>query len=187
MIEKKINEQIMASIEAKKNIPVKAIEELVIRTVAAYKSGKKTIFMGNGGSAADAQHLAGEFVARFKMERRGIPSLALHTNTSTMTAWANDYDYSSVYKREIEAFAEEGDVVIGISTSGNSKNILLALDQAKEMGCYTVGLTGNDGGEIKGHCDLLLNVPVSDTPRIQEAHILIGHIFCGLVEEELFQ
>ena len=183
---KKINDQITASIEAKRCIPAEAIEKLVKRTVAAYKDGKKTIFMGNGGSAADAQHLAGEFVARFLIERPGIPSLALHTNTSTMTAWANDYDYSTVYQREIEAFAQEGDVVIGISTSGNSKNIILALDKAKEMGCFTVGLTGNDGGKMKNHCELLVNVPVSETPRIQEAHILIGHIFCGLVEEELF-
>ncbi len=185
-MKKEIQAQIQASIDAKKGIPIGQLMQLVQVTIAAYQQGKKTLFMGNGGSAADAQHLAAEFVARFKMERRGLPSLALHTNTSTITAWANDYEYESAYARSIEAFAQAGDIVIGISTSGNSKNIIRALQKAKELDCVTVGFTGKDGGEMKAFCDILLNISVDDTPRIQESHILMGHIYCDLVEKGLF-
>lgn len=181
-----IKKQIKESIAAKEKIPVKKLQKIAKKTINAYKNGCKTIFMGNGGSAADAQHLAAEFVARFKIERKALPSLALHSNTSTVTAWSNDYEYDSVYSRQIEAFAEKGDIVIGISTSGNSENIIQALKKAKEIGAITIGFTGKDGGKIKKLCNVLLNIPIEETPRIQEAHILMGHIYCDLVEKGLF-
>lgn len=152
----------------------------------AYRNGKKLLLFGNGGSAADAQHLAAEMVSRFRLERRALPALALTTNSSVLTAIGNDYDYAGVFARPVEAFAESGDVVIGISTSGNSENVRLGLAKAREKGACTVGLLGNDGGRIRMYCDIALVVPGTDTPRIQEVHILLGHILCDLVEKSLF-
>ncbi|MEK6778008.1 MAG: D-sedoheptulose 7-phosphate isomerase [bacterium] len=149
----------------------------------ALKKGSKVLVMGNGGSAADAQHLAAEFVGRFLHERKALPAVALTTDTSILTAIGNDYGYDSVFVRQIEALAVRGDVVIGISTSGRSKNVILALNRAKEIGCFTLGLTGGDGGEISRITDLSLVVPSRDTPRIQEGHILVIHILCDLVEQ----
>lgn len=142
--------------------------------------------MGNGGSAADAQHFVAEIVGRFKMERRGLPALALSTDTSILTAIGNDYGFDRVFSRQVEALASPGDLVIGISTSGNSPNVLLALQLARETGCRSVGLLGKDGGSIKDVCDLALIVPTNDTPRVQEAHITMIHIVCDLLEKTLF-
>jgi D-sedoheptulose 7-phosphate isomerase len=141
--------------------------------------------MGNGGSAADCQHLAAEFVGRFKLERKGYPAIALTTDTSILTAVGNDYSFDSIFSRQIEALGKEGDLVVGISTSGNSKNIIRGVEKAKELGLYTVGLLGKDGGALKDLVDLPLVVPIDNTARIQECHILIGHIVCEIVEERL--
>ncbi len=152
----------------------------------ALAGGAKLLIMGNGGSAADSQHFAAEIVGRFKMERRGLPAIALTTDTSILTAIGNDYGFDAIFSRQVEALANPGDVVIGFSTSGNSPNVLKALNLARERGCRTVGLLGRDGGSIKPVCDLPLVVPSFDTPRIQEAHITIIHIVCDLVEKKLF-
>lgn len=152
----------------------------------AFKSGNKVLFCGNGGSAADAQHLAAEFSGRFYKDRKALPSEALHCNTSYITAVANDYSYDVIYARIIEGTGLQGDVLIGLSTSGNSANIVKAFDAARAKGIFTIGFTGASGGTMKAWSDILINVPSADTPRIQESHILIGHIICQLVEEELF-
>jgi len=152
------------------------------RTVKAIRGGHCVFFCGNGGSAADAQHLAAEFVGRFQIERSPIPSLALTTNSSLLTAIANDYGYEQVFSRQIQAFAKPNDILFGISTSGNSPNVVRAIEEARILGAYTVGLTGRSGGKLRGYADLLLNVPSDQTPRIQESHILLGHIYCDLVE-----
>ena len=151
-----------------------------------FKDGSKLLVMGNGGSAADAQHFAAEIVGRFKLERAALPAIALSTDTSILTAIGNDYGFDVVFRRQIEALATAGDVVVGISTSGNSPNVMKALELAQERGCLTIGLLGKDGGSIKAFCDLALVVPSSDTPRIQEGHITIIHIICDLVEKALF-
>lgn len=152
----------------------------------SFKKGKKVLFCGNGGSAADAQHLAAEFSGRFYKDRKALPSEALHCNTSYLTAVGNDYGFEFVYSRIIEGIGTSGDVLIGISTSGNSKNIINALNSAKNQGMNTISFTGETGGLMKSHSDILINVPSLDTPRIQEAHILIGHIICEIVETQLF-
>lgn len=152
------------------------------RTAKAMKEGHCVFFCGNGGSAADAQHLAAEFVGRFRLERRPLPSMALTTNTSLITAIANDYGYEHLFSRQIQAFARAGDILFGISTSGNSPNVLAAVEEAKLLDVYTVGLTGKSGGKLRDCVDILLNVPSEDTPRVQETHILFGHIYCDLVE-----
>lgn len=149
-------------------------------------SGGKILIMGNGGSASDAQHFAAEFVGRFLMERRALPAIALSTDTSILTAVGNDYGFDDVFRRQVEALALPGDLVVGISTSGNSANVLNALKEAKKKGCVTAGLLGRDGGAIKEVADLALVVPVDQTPRIQESHSLIIHILCDLVEKSLF-
>ncbi|MRR06584.1 MAG: D-sedoheptulose 7-phosphate isomerase [Deltaproteobacteria bacterium] len=154
--------------------------------VEAFRNGKKLLVMGNGGSAADAQHLAGEIVGRFRLERPGLPAIALNTDTSILTAVGNDYGFEAIFRRQVEAHGQEGDVVIGISTSGSSPNVLSALRLAREKGCRTVGLLGKDGGSIKDLVDIDLTVPGHDTPRIQEGHITIIHILCELVEEALY-
>jgi D-sedoheptulose 7-phosphate isomerase len=159
------------------------IEKVVEAVFSALQKGKKVLVMGNGGSAADAQHFAAEFVGRFLRERKALPAISLTTDTSILTAVGNDYGYESVFVRQIEALAVNGDVVIGISTSGNSGNVILALNKARETGCLTVGLTGGDGGKIAALSDLSLVVPSRETPRIQEGHILIIHIICDLVEQ----
>ena len=162
------------------------IMEMVTQLVETFNTGKKLLVMGNGGSAADAQHFAAEIVGRFKMERRGLPAIALSTDTSILTAIGNDYGFDRVFSRQVEALAVSGDLVVGISTSGNSPNVLQALKLARENGCRTVGLLGKDGGTIKDVCDLALIVPATDTPRVQEAHITIIHIVCDLLEKALF-
>jgi len=151
------------------------------------QNGGRIYFCGNGGSAADAQHLAAEFSGRFYQDRKALPAEALHTNTSYLTAVANDYSYDVVYSRLIHGVGHPRDVLIGISTSGNSKNIVLALEEAKKIGMATIGLTGSKGGIMKDICDINLAMPSEDTPRIQECHIMIGHIICQMVEDMYFQ
>lgn len=152
----------------------------------AYKQGFKTLLAGNGGSAADAQHIAGEFVSKFYFDRPGIPSISLSTDTSIITAIGNDYGFDKLFARQIEAQGCKGDVFIGITTSGNSENILKALDACKEKEIKSIVLTGENGGKAAEKSDICIKVPSSETPRIQESHILIGHIICCIVEEELF-
>lgn len=162
------------------------IKQASLKIINAYKNNNKTLLAGNGGSAADAQHIAGEFVSRFYFDRPGIASIALSTDTSILTAIGNDYGYENLFARQIQAQGNKGDVFIGISTSGNSENILKALEICKQKEIFSIGLSGNNGGAMKELCDVCINVPSSCTPRIQEAHILIGHIMCAIVEEELF-
>ncbi|MFA7061603.1 MAG: D-sedoheptulose 7-phosphate isomerase [Pedobacter sp.] len=162
------------------------IAETAALLVDRFKNGSKLLVMGNGGSAADAQHFAAEIVGRFKLERAALPAIALSTDTSILTAIGNDYGFDAVFSRQVEALSMAGDVVIGISTSGNSPNVRKALELAKLRGCRTIGLLGKDGGSIKAFCDLALIIPSSDTPRIQEGHITIIHIICDLVEKALF-
>lgn len=154
--------------------------------VSAFKNGNKVLFCGNGGSAADAQHLAAEFSGRFYTDRDALPAEALHVNTSYLTAVANDYSYDVVYSRLLKGLGHKGDVLVGLSTSGNSTNIVKAFETAKEKGMITVAFTGKTGGLLKDITDYLINVPSTDTPRIQESHILLGHIICQLVEEQVF-
>lgn len=162
---------------------IKAVKVII----ASFKSGGKVLIFGNGGSAADAQHIAAEFVGRFQKERKALAAIALNTNTSVLTALSNDYGYEIVFSRQIEALAESSDVAIGISTSGKAKNVLLAIKKAKEMGLKTICLTGASGGELARCADLCLIVPSPVTARIQEAHITMSHIICELVEEQLFK
>ena len=161
---------------------VSAIAE---KMIACLRAKKKICFMGNGGSAADSQHLAAEFVGRFQIERGALPSIALTTDTSILTAVANDYGYDAVFERQVEALVVPGDVVVGISTSGNSPNVLKAIVKAGELGACTVGFTGEGGGELAKHCELCLKVGSGKAARIQEGHILAGHALCELVEEKL--
>lgn len=184
-----IKRQLYDSAEIKKEIAEKLSDEIskaALAVIDCLKRGGKVILLGNGGSAADAQHLAGELVGRFKMERDALPVMSLSANTSILTALANDYGYDTTFARQIEAWVKEGDVVFGISTSGNSTNVLEGIKRAKELGAKTIGLTGGNGGRLSRIVDLALVVPSSDTPRIQEGHITIGHIICHIVEEALF-
>jgi D-sedoheptulose 7-phosphate isomerase len=187
----RIAEAILESIETKKRVVenpqlIRVIEEVVNICIRAFRGGNKVLFCGNGGSAADAQHLAAEFSGRFYYDRPPLPSEALHVNTSYLTAVGNDYSFDEVYARILKGSGKKGDVLIAISTSGNSANILRALQTARESGILTVGMTGTTGGKMKDFCDYLINVPSTDTPRIQESHIMIGHIICELVESTLF-
>ena len=175
-----------ALIEVLEREMVPAIAEMSSLVSTALTNGNKLLVMGNGGSAADSQHFVAEIVGRFKMERRALPAVALTTDTSILTAIGNDYGFESIFSRQVEALAAPGDVVIGLSTSGNSPNILKALNAARQQGCRTIGLLGKDGGSIKAACDLALVVPSMDTPRIQEGHITVIHIVCDLVEKALF-
>ncbi|WP_456449632.1 D-sedoheptulose 7-phosphate isomerase [Hydrogenimonas sp.] len=150
----------------------------------ALQAGNKVLLCGNGGSAADAQHIAAELTGRFKIERRPLPAIALTTDTSALTAIGNDYGFDQIFSRQVAALAKEGDVLVGISTSGNSPNVVYALETAKNFGCKTIGLSGKGGGEMNNVCDLNIIVPSDDTARIQEMHILIGHILCQLVDNE---
>jgi D-sedoheptulose 7-phosphate isomerase len=163
------------------------IEKAAHVWVIAFKAGHKLLFCGNGGSAADAQHIAAELSGRFYIDRDPLPAEALHVNTSFLTAVGNDYGFEEVYARMVRALGCEGDVLVALSTSGNSPNILRALDAARQQKMLTIGLTGNTGGKMASRCDLLINVPSTDTPRIQECHILIGHILCEIAEEKLFK
>jgi D-sedoheptulose 7-phosphate isomerase len=162
------------------------VDEVASLMVKALKQGNRIYFCGNGGSAADAQHLAAEFSGRFYVDRDALPAEALHCNTSYITAVGNDYGYDLVYARLIKGIGTKGDFLVGLSTSGNSTNIVKAFEVAREKGIITVGFTGESGGKMKPLCDYLLNVPSSDTPRIQESHIMLGHIVCQLVEEQYF-
>jgi D-sedoheptulose 7-phosphate isomerase len=162
------------------------IEKVKDVMVKALKDGKKILWCGNGGSAADSQHLAAEFSGRFYYDRPPLRSEALHVNTSYLTAVANDYSYDVIYSRMVKAMGDKGDVLVGISTSGNSKNIVLAFEQAKENGMISIGFTGNGGGKMKEKADYILDIPSKDTPRVQECHIMVGHILCELVEAEIF-
>jgi len=159
-----------------------SIEEACLLIVNTLKNGHKILLCGNGGSAADAQHIAAELTGRYKTERRGLPALALTTDSSALTAIGNDYGYTRIFDRQVEALANKGDLLIGISTSGHSQNVLSALKVAKEQGCTTLGLSGKDGGAMNKLCHLNLVIPSHDTPRIQEMHILIGHILCQGVD-----
>lgn len=181
-----IKKQFNQNIELHKNsvdVLCSKIAQAAEMIIKAYKNGNKLLLCGNGGSAADAQHIAGELVGRFKKERRGLPAVALTTDTSIMTALANDYWYDLLFSRQVEALGQKGDVLIGISTSGNSKNIIRAVEAAKFKGLITVGLLGGDGGELKDLVDLPLVVPGAGSDRVQEVHIFIGHVICGLVDE----
>ncbi|WP_315054490.1 D-sedoheptulose 7-phosphate isomerase [Chryseobacterium indoltheticum] len=151
----------------------------------AISLGKKLLIFGNGGSAADSQHIAAEFSGRFIKERRGLPAIALTTDTSVLTAIGNDYGFDEIFRRQVEAIANKGDVLLGISTSGNSQNVIKALEYGKLIGCKTFGLSGNSGGEMNNCCDLNILVPSNVTARIQEMHILIGHIICEIVDEKI--
>lgn len=163
-----------------------AIEKVCLLLIKAYKSGNKTLIAGNGGSAADAQHIAAEFVSRFNFDRPALPSIALTTDTSMLTAIGNDYGFEKVFSRQIEANGVKGDVFIGISTSGNSPNIIEGFKIAKTKGIITVGFANESGGKMSGFCDYCIKVPSKETPRVQESHIMIGHIICAAVEQELF-
>jgi len=186
-----IKDQIKKSYETKQDIYnneelLNKIEQVAKICVELYRGSNKTILAGNGGSAADAQHIAAELVGRYGFDRPSIPSLALTTDTSNLTAIGNDYGYDKVFSRQLEGMGQEGDIFIGISTSGNSKNIINAFQSAKVKGITTVALTGKDGGEMAKIADIALIVPSDSTPRIQESHILIGHILCDIIEKEIF-
>ena len=161
------------------------LEEASKLAVETLNNGNKILLCGNGGSAADAQHIAAELSGRYKTERRGLPGIALTTDSSALTAISNDYGFDRVFDRQVEALANKGDLLIGISTSGNSANILSALKVAKEIGCKTLGMSGKNGGKMTEVCDINLVVPSDDTPRIQEMHILLGHTLCQIIDNEL--
>ena len=186
-----IKEIITKSIEVKEQILADEnfllkVQQAVEAVTEAFKNGNKVLFCGNGGSAADAQHLAAEFSGRFYKDRPALPAEALHCNTSYITAVANDYSYDVIYARIIDGMGNKGDVLLGLSTSGNSANIVKAFESAKSKGMITIGFTGATGGIMKEASNILLNVPSFDTPRIQESHILLGHIICQFVEQNLF-
>lgn len=192
MFENTIIDRINNSIEVKKNILrdnnlVEKIDLISQAIIKAYKSNKKLILFGNGGSAADAQHLVGELVNKFYFDRKSLSAIALTVNTSILTAIGNDYSFDQIFSKQLEGIGEKEDVAIGISTSGNSKNIIEGLNFAKKNKLFTVGFTGKNGGKINNIVDVCINVPSDDTPRIQEAHIMIGHIVCEIIEKELFK
>ena len=187
----KIKKIIKSSIDTKQSVLqneglLKTIAASVDIIVNAFRNGNRVYFCGNGGSAADAQHLAAEFSGRFYTDRKALPAEALHCNTSYLTAVANDYSFDDIYSRLIDGIGEAGDVLIGLSTSGNSANIVKAFETARKKTMITIGFTGKSGGNMKPLCDHLVNIPSTDTPRIQESHIMVGHIICQLVEEKYF-
>ncbi len=191
MFEKLIINKINQTLRIKQNILkdnklIEKIDEITRLIINAYKENKKVILFGNGGSAADAQHLACELVGKFYLKRKALASIALTTNTSELTAIANDYNFNQVFARQVEALVSPGDIVIGITTSGNSLNVIEGIKEAKLCGAVTIGFTGASGGKLKENVDYLLAIPSEDTPYIQESHIMIGHIICYLVEKELF-
>jgi D-sedoheptulose 7-phosphate isomerase len=191
MIKEYINTQVKKSIDVKQKLLdsqelMDLIQEVALKCVDVYKTGNKTLIAGNGGSAADAQHIAGEFVSRFYFDRPGLASIALTTDTSIITAIGNDYGYEKLFSRQVQANGVKGDMFIGISTSGNSANVIEALKECKEKGIITVGLTGEKGGKMAEMCDYCIKIPSNETPRVQESHILIGHIICAVVEEAIF-
>lgn len=180
--------------EAQRVMSVMLADDLLLTTVESaakacvtcLQNGGRILLAGNGGSAADAQHIAGELVSRFAFDRPGLPAIALTTDTSILTAIGNDYGYDILFSRQVQAHGNKGDVFIGYSTSGKSTNILRAFKEARSQGLVCIGLTGADSGHMEGLCDYLLNVPSSDTPKIQEGHLVLGHILCGLIEDQLF-
>lgn len=186
----KINDILLESIHIKEEIihsGISGIMEMIDTIIHCLKKGGKVILFGNGGSAADSQHIAAELVGRFKKDRAALSAVSLTTNTSVLTALANDYGYESVFVKQLEAIAKKEDVAIGISTSGRAKNVLKAVQEAKKLGLKTISLTGKDGGELSKITDISIIVPSNITARIQEAHITIGHIVCELVEEAFTQ
>lgn len=187
----KLQQQIQESISLKKKVLedealMHALEKSILEIFQCFSQGRKVLFCGNGGSAADAQHLSAELAGRFYLDREPLAAEALQVNSSFVTAVANDYSFDYVYERMLRAMGKPGDILVALSTSGNSANIVNALQAARETGIFTIGLTGADGGQMNHCCDLLLKVPSEDTPRIQEVHILLGHIICENVEELLF-
>ena len=190
-MDEKIRNIIRASIETKEQllqneILISTLKKIVDVIEIAFKKGKRVYFCGNGGSAADAQHLAAEFSGRFYADRKALPAEALHCNTSYLTAVANDYSYDVIYARLIDGIGQAGDILIGLSTSGNSANIIKAFEIARAKNMITIAFTGMSGGVLKSLSDYLINIPSTDTPRIQESHIMAGHIICQLVEEKYF-
>lgn len=184
----KISESIAVKSQlAKEKDLLSNMQKAAMQMIQTFQNGGKVLFCGNGGSAADAQHLAAELSGRFYFDRDPLFAEALHVNSSYITAVANDYSYDEIYARLVKAKGVKGDIVVGISTSGNSKNIIRAFQECKKLGVSTIALTGRTGGQMKTEADLLINVPSTDTPRIQETHILIGHIICEIVERELFK
>lgn len=186
-----IKDLIQASISVKQDVLknealLKTVDGIVIQIVNAFQNGNSVYFCGNGGSAADAQHLAAEFSGRFYKDRKALPAEALHCNTSYLTAVANDYSFELIYTRIIDGIGKKGDILVGLTTSGNSANILRAFEHARTKGITTIGFTGATGGQLKPLSDHLINIPSADTPRIQESHMLLGHIICQLVEEKIF-
>jgi len=189
-MEEKIKSLLRESIEVKEKTlkeQSKIIGKIAERVIECYREGKKVILFGNGGSAADAQHIATELVCRFQKERKSLPAIALTTDTSALTAIGNDYGFDRIFSRQVESITEKGDVVIGISTSGNSVNVIEGVKEAKKLGAYTIGFLGATGGKLKNIVDLALCIPSEKTARIQETHITVGHIVCEIVEEELFK
>ena len=181
-----INKSIIVKEDLLKNNMIDKINKAVNLIIKCYKNNNKVLLCGNGGSAADAQHIAAELSGKFYKDRPPLFAQALHVNTSYLTAVANDYSYEYIFERLVESNGSSGDILVGLSTSGNSKNVLNAMKKAKDKGLNTIGFTGESGGRMKNFSDILLNAPSDDTPRIQEVHILIGHILCELVEEKLF-
>ena len=183
IIQQEFNEHIKVSLETIKSIE-KSIEIAAKICIKSLKNGNKILLLGNGGSAADAQHIAAELVGRYKNERKGLSAIALTTDSSSITAIANDYGYLSVFERQVDALANKGDVLIGISTGGSSTNVISGLKIAKDIGCKNIGLSGKGGGDFNSLCDVNIIVPSEDTPRIQEMHIVIGHTICHLIDQE---
>ena len=188
-MQENIKSMIEESIETKRLVNERLMPntEIAARLViGALKNNRKILIAGNGGSASQASHIAAEFVGRYKIERRGLPCIALTTDSSILTSWSNDYHYDGIFERQLEALAHEGDVFIALSTSGNSQNIIRAVEKAKKMNINVIGLLGKDGGKLKNTSKVEIVVPSSNTPRIQEAHLMILHIICELVDKELF-
>lgn len=180
-------DELVATVQWIKENLAQEVETLAAKIIECYKNGGKVILMGNGGSAADAQHIAAEFVGRYKLERRSYPALALNTNTSTVTAVGNDYSYDEIFSRQVQGFAAAGDVVIGISTSGNSANVIKAMEEANAKGCYTAAFLGKDGGKIKDYVKQPIIIRSQNTPRVQEGTIFIAHCVCDLVDKALLK
>lgn len=183
LIEKRIRESISAKEEFLEQ--AQNINEVADQIISCFKNKNKVLVFGNGGSAADAQHIAGELVGRYKLERKALPAIALTTDTSILTAWSNDYDFESVFARQVEALANPDDILLGISTSGNSLNVIRAFEKGKEIGTINISLTGKGGGKIKSISDFNINSSSNDTPRIQECHLVAYHTICELVEKEM--
>jgi len=187
LIRRNISDSITVKQELLQNdaiiVDITKVADLIVE---AFNNGNKLLFCGNGGSAADAQHLAAEFSGRYYLNRPPLHAEALHTDTSFMTAVSNDFSFDEVYARLIQGIGKQGDILIGMSTSGNSKNVIKALEEAKKKNIITIGFTGKANGNMKPYCDFLINIPSDDTPRIQECHLMLGHAICELVEKELF-